>query len=143
MNDFSSYTILMVDDVPVNLLVVSKMLTPFNFCLRTASGGRECLEHIMKEKPDIILLDLMMPGIDGFEVLKRLKSNPIYASIRVIVLSALNSNQDIVKAYELGAVDFITKPIIMDKLISSINTQLQVIDRTRPVSLRTKDLANQ
>ena len=143
MKDFSSYSILMVDDVPINLLVVSKMLTPFNFRIRMAGGGREALEMIMQEKPDILLLDLMMPEIDGFEVLSRVKSNPIYSGIKVIVLSALNSNEDIVRAYELGTSDFITKPILMDKLINSIDVQIKAIESSRPVNLGLKDLANQ
>lgn len=143
MKDFSSYSILMVDDVPVNLLVVGKMLAPYNFRVRMAGSGHDALEMVMQERPDIMLLDLMMPEIDGFEVLSRLKSNPLYAGIRVIVLSALNTNADIVRAYELGAADFITKPILMEKLINSIDVQIQAVDRTRPVDLRIKDLANQ
>lgn len=142
MKVFSEYSILMVDDVPLNLKVVSKMLMPFNFGMRMAGGGREALEMVMKERPDIILLDLMMPDIDGYEVLRRLKASPLYSRIRVIVLSALNTNQDIVRAYELGAADFITKPIMMDKLINSIDTQITSIERERAGKPGLKDFAN-
>jgi CheY-like chemotaxis protein len=131
MKDYSKFSILMVDDVPLNLKVVSKMLTPFNFRIRMAGGGRESLEMIMQEKPDILLLDIMMPEIDGFEVLSRIKGNALYSDIRVIILSALNANQDIVRAYELGASDFITKPILMDKLINSLDVQITAVEKAR------------
>jgi CheY-like chemotaxis protein len=136
MKDYSKFSILMVDDVPLNLKVVSKMLTPFNFRIRMAGGGRESLEMIMQEKPDILLLDIMMPEIDGFEVLSRIKGNALYSDIRVIILSALNANQDIVRAYELGASDFITKPILMDKLINSLDVQITAVEKAREAKLK-------
>ncbi len=131
MKDYSKFSILMVDDVPLNLKVVSKMLTPFNFRIRMAGGGRDALEMIVQEKPDILLLDIMMPEIDGFEVLSRIKGDALYSDIRVIILSALNANQDIVRAYELGASDFITKPILMDKLINSLDVQIAAVEKAR------------
>ena len=124
--DFSQYNLLMVDDVPLNLLVVNKMLSRFNFRIRTASNGVECLMRVEEEKPDLILLDILMPQMDGFETLSRLKANPETAGIRVVILSALNSTEDIVKGYNLGANDFITKPIIMEKLISCVSDQLRL-----------------
>lgn len=126
MTDFSQYNILMVDDVPLNLLVVTKMLSRFNFKIRTASNGVEALLKVDEEKPDLILLDILMPQMDGFETLSRLKANPETANIRVVILSALNSTEDIVKGYNLGANDFITKPIIMEKLISCVSDQLRL-----------------
>ena len=126
MTDFSQYNILMVDDVPLNLLVVTKMLSRFNFKIRTASNGVEALLKVDEEKPDLILLDILMPQMDGFETLSRLKANPDTAEIRVVILSALNSTEDIVKGYNLGANDFITKPIIMEKLISCVSDQLRL-----------------
>ena len=131
MKDYSKFSILMVDDVPLNLKVVSKMLTPFNFRIRMAGGGRDALEMIVQEKPDILLLDIMMPEIDGFEVLSRIKGDALYSDIRVIILSALNANQDIVRAYGLGASDFITKPILMDKLINSLDVQIAAVEKAR------------
>jgi CheY-like chemotaxis protein len=125
--DFSKYNVLAVDDVPLNLLLVEKMLSRFNFRIRKASNGSEALEEIAKEKPDLILLDLMMPGIDGFEVLQRIRENPETAGIRIVILSALNSNEDIVKGYNMGANDFITKPIILEKLVNCVATQLQLL----------------
>ncbi|MBP5336958.1 MAG: response regulator [Bacteroidales bacterium] len=119
---------LAVDDIPVNLLLVQKMLSRFNFRIRTASGGQQALDAVAAEKPDLILLDLMMPGIDGFEVIRRLRADPATADIRIVILSALNSNEDVVKGFNLGANDFIMKPIIMEKLLNSVITQMQLVE---------------
>ena len=127
MTDFSKYNVLAVDDVPLNLLLVEKMLSKFKFRIRKAANGRIALEEIAKERPDLILLDLMMPEVDGFEVLRQVRENPETAGIRIVILSALNSTEDIVKGYQLGANDFITKPIIMEKLVNCVATQLQLL----------------
>ena len=127
-HDFSKYNVLAVDDIPVNLLLVPKMLSRFNFRIRTASGGQQALDAVAAEKPDLILLDLMMPGIDGFEVIRRLRADPATADIRIVILSALNSNEDVVKGFNLGANDFIMKPIIMEKLLNSVITQMQLVE---------------
>ncbi|MBQ6016008.1 MAG: response regulator [Bacteroidales bacterium] len=127
MTDFSKYNVLAVDDVPLNLLLVEKMLSKFKFRIRKAANGRIALEEIAKERPDLILLDLMMPEVDGFEVLRQVRENPETAGIRIVILSALNSTEDIVKGYQLGANDFITKPIIIEKLVNCVATQLQLL----------------
>lgn len=80
-----------------------------------------------QERPALILLDLMMPEIDGYEVLRRLRADPETADIRIIILSALNSNEDIVKGFDLGANDFLTKPISMEKLLNVVATQFKLI----------------
>ena len=102
------------------------MVGRFNFDVRTACNGLECLREIINRKPDLILLDLMMPIMDGFEVLSTVRSKPEFSNIKIIVLSALNSNEDIVKAYNLGANDFLSKPILLSKLTHSIATQLNI-----------------
>lgn len=127
MTDFSKYNVLAVDDVPLNLLLVEKMLSKFQFRIRKAANGRIALEEIAKERPDLILLDLMMPEVDGFEVLRQVRENPETAGIRIVILSALNSTEDIVKGYQLGANDFITKPIVIEKLVNCVATQLQLL----------------
>ena len=131
-HDYSMYSVLAVDDIPLNLLLVQKMLARYNFKMRTAANGQQALDAVSAEKPELILLDLMMPGIDGFEVIRRLKNNPDTADIRIVILSALNSNEDVVKGFNLGADDFIMKPIIMEKLLSCLVTQLQVVASNRP-----------
>jgi len=122
----SKYDILIVDDVPLNLLLVKKMLGGFNFNVRTAENGLEAIREIMAQKPDLVLLDILMPLMDGFEVLSKLKEKPEWSDVKVVVLSALNSNEDIVKAFNLGATDFITKPILMDKLCNAVAKALEI-----------------
>ena len=125
--DYSKYNILAVDDIPLNLLLVQKMLSRFKFEIRTADNGQQALDAVADRRPDLILLDLMMPGIDGFEVIKRLREDPATADIRIVILSALNSNEDVVKGFDLGANDFIMKPIILEKLLNSVFTQLRFV----------------
>ena len=127
-HDYSRFNVLAVDDIPLNLLLVQKMLSRFNFTLRTAANGQLALDAIAAQKPDLILLDLMMPGIDGFEVIRRVRENPETADIQIVILSALNSNEDVVKGFNVGANDFIMKPIIMEKLLSCVVTQLQLVE---------------
>lgn len=130
-HDYASMNVLAVDDIPLNLLLVQKMLSRFNFTLRTAANGQKALDAVAEKKPDLILLDLMMPGIDGFEVIRRLRANPDTADIQIVILSALNSNEDVVKGFNVGANDFIMKPIIMEKLLSCVITQLQLVEAKR------------
>ncbi len=127
-HDYSKFSVLAVDDIPLNLLLVQKMLSRFNFRMRTATGGQQALDAVAAEKPDLILLDLMMPGIDGFEVIRRLRADPATADIRIVILSALNSNEDVVKGFNVGADDFIMKPIIMEKLLTCVVTQIQIVE---------------
>jgi CheY-like chemotaxis protein len=126
--DLSRHTVLAVDDIPMNLLLISKILSRLNISISTAANGREALDFIAKKKPSLVLLDLMMPEIDGYEVLRRLREDPETKNLRVVILSALNSNEDIVKGFNMGANDFITKPIILEKLTSCVVTQLQLVE---------------
>lgn len=128
-HDYSKYYVLAVDDIPLNLLLIQKMLSRFNFELKTAANGQQALDMVAQKKPDLILLDLMMPGIDGFEVIRRLRANPETADIRIVILSALNSNEDIVKGFNEGADEFITKPIIMEKLLTCVVTQMTIVQK--------------
>lgn len=130
-HDYSKYNVLAVDDIPLNLILVQKMLARFNFRMRTAANGQAALDAVAQQKPDLILLDLMMPGIDGFEVIRRLREDPATADIRIVILSALNSNEDVVKGYNMGADDFIMKPIIMEKLLTTVITQIQIVESRR------------
>jgi CheY-like chemotaxis protein len=124
--DLGQYSVLIVDDVPLNTMLVEKMLSRFHFRIRKAENGLEAMREIIAEKPHLVFLDIMMPIMDGFQVLEQLRQNQDYSSIKVVVLSALNSNEDIVKAYNLGANDFISKPIMLDKLLNSVAKQLGI-----------------
>ena len=127
-HDYSKFLVLAVDDIPLNLLLVQKMLSRFNFRIKTAANGQQALDAVAEEKPDLILLDLLMPIMDGFEVIKNIRANPATADIQIVILSALNSNDDIAKGFNVGANDFIMKPIIMEKLLSCVVTQLQLVE---------------
>ena len=114
----SEYKILIVDDVMSNVLLLKVLLTNEKFAIATANNGRQALEQVDKERPDLLLLlDVMMPDLSGFEVAQRLKSNPDTADIPIIFLTALNSTTDIVKGFQAGASDFISKPFNKEELI--------------------------
>lgn len=124
--DYSKLNALLVDDVVLNIKVVEKMISPFKFQIRTASNGEQALKAIAEEQPDLILLDLMMPIMDGFETLQRIRAGEAGdPNVVVIILSALNSEKDIIRGMNLGANDFITKPVIMQRLNNVIEKHLQ------------------
>ena len=100
------------------------ILEPYGYSLTFAKGGHEALEKIKAAKPDLILLDLMMPGMNGLEVCKRLKSNPEYADIPIIFITASNEQEHIVNAFESGAVDYINKPFKIAELVARIRNHL-------------------
>ena len=114
--DLSQYDILAVDDVPLNLILLDKMLSRFNIKIRKASNGLEAMREIIAKKPDLVILDLIMPLMDGFEVLQHVREKPELSDLRIIVLSALNKNEDIVRAYNYGTNDFITNPLSLRSL---------------------------
>ena len=124
--DVDNLLVLAVDDVPLNILLIKKMLSQYTFQIKTANSGQAALDAVAERIPDLILLDLMMPGIDGFEVIQRLRANDDTKDIPIIILSALNSEQDIARGFQLGANDYINKPIIMEKLLSSVTTQINL-----------------
>lgn len=125
--DSSEMKVLIVDDIPLNVLLIQKMLNPFNFQIFKANSGQAALNMIEKENPDIVLLDLMMPGMSGYDVIKTVRETKDMDTLPIIILSALNSNDDVVKGFTLGANDFITKPVIMQRLHNSVTTQLNLL----------------
>ncbi|MDR3141395.1 MAG: hybrid sensor histidine kinase/response regulator [Tannerellaceae bacterium] len=121
MKNFASeYTILIVDDVQTNVMLVQAILKKEGYSLLTAENGAKALQIAQKKHPNLILLDIMMPEMDGYEVLQRLKSNPDTNNIPVIIMSALNDMPSIVKGYQLGATEYITKPFQKDELLKRI-----------------------
>lgn len=122
--DACKTSVLIVDDIPINVTLIEKMLKPFHFVIEKANDGQTALDIVADNKPDLILLDLMMPGVNGYDVIKQLRAKEETKQLPIIVISALNSNEDVVKGYDLGANDFLTKPIIMNRLHTSVITQL-------------------
>jgi putative two-component system response regulator len=117
-------TVLMVDDNPTNLQVLQATLEGEGYRRLAARDGASALAVSAKAEPDLILLDIMMPGMDGYEVCRRLKSDPATYDIPVIFLSALEETQEKVKGLELGAVDYITKPFEPAEVLARVNTHL-------------------
>jgi signal transduction histidine kinase len=116
--------VLIVDDNPKNLQVLGTLLRKTDCNLAAALSGKQALNTIEKVKPDLILLDVMMPEMDGHEVCRRIKSNKETSHIPVIFLSAKSETEDVVSGFELGAVDYISKPFIGSELLARVNTQL-------------------
>jgi putative two-component system response regulator len=128
----SQHQILLVDDNPTNLQVLYQTLTGRDSRLLVAKDGPQALSIAARVRPDLVLLDIMMPGMDGHEVCERLKSDPQTCDIAVIFLSALDDTKDKVKGFELGAVDYISKPFQAEEVIARVDTHLRIrrLERT-------------
>lgn len=121
--DLSGKCIMIVDDIYVNILVLEKMLSKTGATIVSFRGGREAINFLHSStgpRPDLILLDLMMPDMNGFEVLEVLKGDPATADITVMIESADNTEEHIRKAKELGAVDFLLKPVLLMDLYNMV-----------------------
>jgi signal transduction histidine kinase len=123
-HDVQLDTLLVVDDTPENVRVLFDFLITHQFRILVAENGEDALENAEEEQPDMILLDVMMPGIDGFETCRLLKDNVQTQDIPVIFMTALSDTLDKVKAFELGAVDYITKPFQQEEVLARIHTHL-------------------
>ncbi|MBF0496540.1 MAG: response regulator [Deltaproteobacteria bacterium] len=127
--------ILIVDDVPMNLQVLGNILSQENYQIAVATNGRQALSLTENVTPDLILLDVVMPEVDGFEVCRILKSDDRTADIPIIFLTAKSESEDIVKGFELGAVDYLTKPFSTPELLARVRTHLEL--------KKSKDLQNE
>ncbi|MEM6252366.1 MAG: response regulator [Cyanobacteria bacterium P01_D01_bin.156] len=136
--------ILVVDDTPANLKVITEILSVKNYQVSVAISGERALKRLESHIPDLILLDIQMPGINGFETCQQIKKNPDLASIPIIFITALSDTDSTVKGFELGAVDYITKPFREAELLARVHTHLQLrqIQQTleSKVMSRTQDL---
>ena len=118
--------ILVVDDTAVNLKLLGDLLTAKGYDVTTASSGTEALEKIDKAPPDLVLLDVMMPGMSGYEVCKKLRENPATGILPVVMVTALDPAQERIKGIDAGADDFLTKPINQPELLSRVRSLLRV-----------------
>ena len=125
------YTVLVADDTMASVVLLRELLLSFGFTVVTAGSGGEALQYAAERAPDIILLDVMMPDLDGFEVCRRLKAAPATADIPVIFITALSESEDIVRGFEAGGVDYVVKPFHGAEIFARIKTQLQVVRLTR------------
>jgi len=121
-----STDILIVDDTPANLRLLSDMLSEHGYSVRLAPSGKLALMSAQAVPPDLVLLDIMMPGLNGFEVCEQLKADPRTRDIPVIFLSALDQIEDKIKAFAAGGVDYITKPFQHREVLARVGTHLQL-----------------
>ena len=142
-NNNENEALLLVDDNPTNLQVLYQTLETTGCKLLVAKNGETALSIAQKAAPDLILLDIMMPGIDGFEVCRRLKDNPDTAGIPVIFLSALTDTKDKVQGLQLGAVDYVSKPFQPDEVIARVNTHLTIHRLKREVEQKKEALEDE
>jgi signal transduction histidine kinase len=136
----TKYTLLLVDDTPMNLGVLSEYLENAGFKIVAARDGESGLKRAQYARPDVILLDVMMPGMDGFETCRRLKADPATRDIPVIFMTALAGVEDKVKGFATGAVDYVTKPLQQEEVLARVSTHLKIRDLTRSLQKRTQQL---
>lgn len=114
--------ILAVDDTPASLKLLTELLKAEGYDVRSAIHGELALQAALIEPPELVLLDIRMPDMDGFEVCRRLKAQALTAHIPIIFVSALTDTEDKVRGFELGAVDFVTKPYQREELLARVRT---------------------
>ncbi|MEG1580236.1 MAG: hybrid sensor histidine kinase/response regulator [Bacteroidaceae bacterium] len=136
----SEYKILIVDDVSSNILLLKILLLKEHFQVITATSGEEAMEKTRTEKPDLLLLDVMMPGMTGYEVAEKLKSEAETKEIPIIFLTALNNATDVVKGFQMGGNDFISKPFNKDELIIRVTHQISLVAARRIIIRQTEEL---
>lgn len=120
-------SVLLVDDIPLNILLIEKLLKKFGFQIQKATSGQKALDAIAANPPHLVLLDIMMPGMSGYEVLENIRQTKSASELPVVMLSALSANDDISKANALGANDFLSKPVVKERLYNCVATQLNAL----------------
>ena len=133
-------TILIVDDDPTNLQLLYEYLQDAGFRVLIAEDGESALQRACHTLPNIILLDVMMPDIDGFETCRRLKESEQTQNIPIIFMTALSDTVDEVKGLQLGAVDYITKPIQVETVLARLNTHLKIQEMQQALQQQNEEL---
>jgi DNA-binding response OmpR family regulator len=137
----SNNTVLIVDDNPTNLGLLIEYLDGKGFNILAAEHGEDALEQLEFTIPDIILLDVMMPGIDGFETCRRLKDNPKTSHIPVIFMTARTEIVDKAKGFNVGAVDYVTKPVQQEEVLARVTTHLMISNLQKELELAKAEIA--
>lgn len=132
----TSYVVLVIDDSPESLRFLTDALDSAGMTVLVATDGEEALARVNEVRPDVVLLDALMPGLDGFETCRRIKADPRFRDLPVIFMTALSDTEHVVQGLEAGGVDYVTKPIVTDELIARIH----VHGKNAKVA-RTADLA--
>ena len=136
----SDYKILIVDDVVSNVLLLKILLANEKFQVCTANNGTTCIEMARKEHPDLILLDVMMPDMNGFDTATVLKKGEGTKDIPIIFLTALNTPQDLVHGFQVGASDFLTKPFNKEELVMRVTQQISLVAAKRIIEKQNAEL---
>ncbi len=143
MNSKKQTTVLIVDDTPDNLTLLSECLEETGMEIMAALNGEQALSLVEMMIPDLILLDVMMPGMDGFETCERLKQNPQTEGVPVIFVTALMDTESKVKSFSAGAVDYICKPIQKAEVLARVYTHLSISDMRRELAEQNAKLQQQ
>lgn len=138
--------ILIVDDTPNNLALLSEALDEAGYMVLVALDGASALSRLQKRRPDLILLDAMMPGMDGFETCRQIKAQPDTADIPVLFMTALTDSEHVVEGFAAGAIDYVTKPIECTEVLARVASHLRTArilkaarEASRPVTLSLND----
>ncbi|NQZ06144.1 MAG: hybrid sensor histidine kinase/response regulator [Algicola sp.] len=131
MNEPHNSSILIVDDNPINIDLLRHFLTLDDYKISAVTSGEKALKLIARVKPDLILLDIMMPGIDGYETCRRLKADNETAAIPVIFVTAKTAPEDIRLGFSVGASDYITKPVQQEEVLARVVNQLRLLEKSR------------
>ncbi|MGB8644705.1 MAG: hybrid sensor histidine kinase/response regulator [Anaerolineae bacterium] len=133
-------SILVVDDTPNNLRLLTQVLRRQGYKVRVAEDGPGAIESARASLPDLVLLDIRMPGMDGFEVCRQLKAEPATSDIPIIFISALDATEDKVNAFTAGGVDYITKPLEPDEVLARVKTHLTLRDAQKRLQEQAREL---
>ena len=127
----NKYKVLIVDDIPENIQNLGEMIKDFDLDVKIAEGGQEAIDIIDSYTPDIILLDLMMPRVNGWDVIDHVRKKYSKNEMVIIVVSLLNNKDNIDECYNMGINDYITKPVIKARLTSSIESHLKNLNKNQ------------
>ena len=127
----NKYKVLIVDDIPENIQNLGEMIKDFDLDVKIAEGGQEAIDIIDSYTPDIILLDLVMPRVNGWDVIEHVREKYSKNEMVIIVVSLLNNKDNIDECYDMGINDYITKPVIKARLTSSIESHLKNLNKNQ------------
>jgi len=136
-------SILIVDDAPANLRLLSQMLTTYGYKVRAATSGVRAIEAAEASLPDLILLDIMMPDMDGFTACRQLKANPRTRDTPIIFISALDATEEKIRAFTSGGVDYVTKPFHPEEVLARVQTHLALQSLRQEIQAANAQLQSQ
>lgn len=138
----TTYSILIIDDSPENLRLLSRMLMDSGYQIRVANGGQRAIEAALASPPDLVLLDVLMPDMDGYEVCRQLRVDPRTSDVPVIFISALTTTEDKLHAFTAGGVDYITKPFQSREVVARVKTHLEIRTLQKQLETTNTELHN-